>query len=229
MARCVKGIYIPLSFWINSTLSLLEKAVMIEMYSYSDDVKGAIIRVPTLASALNIEKKDVEFALSSLYKKGAFTIASDEDGKRYYKPDLFKKNYTEEDVNEMKVTENKEMNRYDYNEIAHKWAELNPNLPKITRWSPTRKNKLRASLKNSGLKLEDLYKVFEIISVTPFLNGETNRFQAQFDWLISKSEHISKIYEGFYSRTVTERKEYERILGVTEKESAEEKKTDTYK
>lgn len=226
MKRSVKGLFIPISLWENEQLTLLEKAILIELDSYLQDSNGLGISAKTLAGNIKVKVKDVKESLNSLAKKGAIDVGVDEDGVTTFKAYLYKDDYSE-DRNVVAVSEHeKTAESYDYDEIQAKWSEINPGLPPIQRFTPQRKRKLRSVLKSCDATLSDLYKVFQIIASNSFLNGNSDKFKATFDWVVSSPNNFTKIIEGFYSRSYSEKQEYTQIMnGVT----AQSQVSDIYK
>ena len=84
----------------------------------------------------------------------------------------------------------------DFNEIIQNFLSLCPSLPKIYKLSETRKTHLKARIDEYGL--EKLYKAFALAEESDFLSGRSDKWQANFDWIIKKSNMI-KILEGNYA------------------------------
>lgn len=211
MKRQIKYLSIPISIWTHPDLTVFERVVLIEIDSYSDS-KGCACGVQTLASSIGLPAKTIKDALKSLQSKGALEVRIDDDGAKRMFAYLYKERYVENPHAVVLGDKPSDASPIPYDEIAGKWAEICASLPKITRWSPQRKNKLRTALKQAGLNVDDLYKVFRIIACTPFLSGESNQFAAHFDWIISKSANLQKIYEGFYCKSYQEKRDYESIM-----------------
>lgn len=211
MKRINKFISIPLHVWCHADLSVFEKVVLIELDSYSDS-NGCTCGVQTISSAIGLSAKEVKETLKSLQSKGAIEVRIDGDGQKRVIPYLYRERYISNPNSVVVGDKPSDVQVLPYDEIAQKWAEICVTLPKITRWSPQRKNKLRSALKQAELGIEDLYKVFRIIACTPFLSGESNQFQCSFEWLISKSSNLEKVYTGFYSRSYAEKSAYSDIM-----------------
>ncbi|MBD5381928.1 hypothetical protein [Clavibacter sp.] len=186
--------------------------MLIEIDSYSDS-NGCVCGVQALASSLGLPSKTIKATLKSLQSKGALEVRIDEDGAKRLFVYLYKERYVENPDAVIIGDKPSDVITLPYDEIAEKWAEICVSLPKITRWSPQRKNKLRSALKQADLTVEDLYKVFRIIACTPFLSGESDKFKCSFEWLTSKSSNLEKVYTGFYSRSYQEKRDYELIMG----------------
>lgn len=218
----------PLHIWTHPDLSLFEKALLIEIDSYAD-ANGCGAGVQALASSIGLPTKTVKETLKSLQSKGAIEVRIDADGQKRIMAYLYKERYVENPHAVVIGDKPSDAQALPYDEIAEKWAEICVTLPKITRWSPQRKNKLRSALKQSGLTVEDLYKVFRIIACTPFLSGASNQFSAHFDWVISKSANLQKIYEGFYSKSYQEKRDYESIMQGGEVNKKQDTAEDFYR
>lgn len=222
--RQIKHIVVPLHIWTHPDLTVIERVLMMEIDSHSD-ANGCSCGVQSLASSIGIPTKTVKETLKSLQSKGALEVRIDDVGQKQMFVYLYKERYVENPNAVVLGDKPSDMQVLPYDEIAEKWAEICITLPKITRWSPQRKNKLRSALKQAGLGIEDLYKVFHIIACTPFLSGESDKFKCSFEWLISKSSNLEKVYTGFYSRSYIEKSNYERIMSggeVNQKQSDSE-------
>lgn len=212
MKRIAKFITIPLSLWTSADLTIAEKFVLVNIDSVCESADGVALGATAIASLCGMPSKDVKDALKGLYEKGALDVNVDEDGLKKLKPLLYKDRYVPTGEKIVIGDKPTDVENYDYDEISAQWAKYCPMLPAIARWTPQRKRKLRSSMKGADLSLADLYKVFMIIGSTPFLNGSTNQFKATYDWVTSKSQNLQKIYEGFYSKSYAEKKDYEAIM-----------------
>lgn len=210
MKRICKYLTIPATLFDNPDLSILSKWVLIAIDSVYDGGQGVAIGVQGLSSLTNLPSKTVKECLTELYEHGAVEVIVC-DGQKFWKPLMYRDSYPKAGQKVVIGDKPTDASPLPYDEIADKWAEICVTLPKITRWSPQRKNKLRSALKQAGLSVEDLYKVFRIIACTPFLNGEGD-FKAHFDWIVSKSTNLQKVYEGFYCRSYQEKRDYELIM-----------------
>ncbi len=212
MKRNIRYLSVPLQLWTHPDLNLTEKAVLIELDSYCDEKSGTTIGAQALANSMWLPVKTLKETLKKLERKGAIQIHIDADGSKSIFVYLWKERYVE-NLNAVVIGDKPtDVLLLPWDEISKKWSEICYMLPKITRWSPQRKNKLRSSLKQAGLGVEDLYKTFHIVACTPFLNGASNQFLAHFDWIISKSANLQKIYEGFYCKSYQEKINYESIM-----------------
>lgn len=213
MRRESRHIVIPLSLWQSPDLSWIAKIVLMEIDSLPRTELGVNVRSGAIAATLGISKKECDEALKELFNKGAFQVNVD-DGQRLLLPLIYKESYAEAGKPQEIEGEKPDPKLIlDFDEISSKWAEICTTLPQIKRWTPQRKRKVRACLKQSDLSVADLYKCFQIIAVTPFLNG-TGEFKAVFDWVVQRSQNLQKIYEGFYSRSINEKREYDRIMNI---------------
>lgn len=228
MKRICKFLTIPTALYDTPDLSVLSKWVLIAIDSAYDGGQGVAIGVQGLSSITNMPVKTVKECLTELYEHGAVEVVVC-DGQKFLKPLMYRSSYPK--VGEKPVIGDKpqDVQSLPYDEVAEKWAEFCTTLPKITRWSPQRKSKLRSALKQAGLTVEDLYKVFRIIACTPFLNGSSNQFSAHFDWVISKSANLQKIYEGFYSKSYQEKRDYDLIMNNQSTMMSDNSDTDFYR
>ena len=212
MKRQVKNIIIPINIWESADLTPTEKIVLCDIDTYTTDGETSV-GAQAIASSCGLTAKEVKASLKSLQEKGAISVRLAEDGEKLITPYLYKERYISSPDNAVKIgTTPTDIQPLPWDEITEKWAEICPTLPKITRWSPQRKSKVRSTLKQAGLSVEDLYKIFRIVAVTPFLNGTSNQFSAHFDWIVSKSQNAQKIYEGYYCKSYQEKRDYELIM-----------------
>lgn len=213
MKRISKFINIPCQLFDTNSLSILAKWVLIAVDSvYDGNPQGVRIGVQTIAGMTNLPSNTVKDILNELYEYGALEVTL-VDGAKYIKPLMYKPEYAKIGDKVSLGDSPRDTEQYDWDEIQAKWSEYCPTLPEIARWTPQRKRKLRSALKSADLTLHDLYKCFRIIGSTAFLNGTSNQFKAHFDWCISKSQNLSKIYEGFYSKSYQEQCDYAVIMG----------------
>ena len=108
--------------------------------------------------------------------------------------------------------ENKE--NFNFDEIRAKWEEVNPTLPSIRAFSEKRKKALRTLLKNNNATIDDLYKVFEIISVCSFCQGNNDRkWTATLDWVLSDTKGcFNRLLEGVYAFSESEKQRVQQIV-----------------
>lgn len=210
MKREARFICWPTALWENQDLSWMAKIVLMEIDSYPRSELGVNVRAGAVATALGITRKECDNALKELFDKGAIQVNIDE-GQKLLLPLIYKDRYVAAGQPIPEGDKPSTSNSIDYDEVARQWSEICPMLPPIQRWTPQRKRKLKACLNQAELTVGDLYKCMKIIAVTPFLNG-TGGFAAHFDWVIQKSQNLQKVYEGFYSRSISEKNDYERIM-----------------
>lgn len=212
MKRISKYIVIPVSFWEHTDLSFNEKKVMIDIDNiYDGSESGVAIGTKTLASMCGMSVKDIKDILGSLSAKGALSIYTNADGQQMMIPYMNKERYSVENI----VPQEEPQPLRDlmpWDEIQSEWAKTCHMLPPIKRWTPQRKQKLRSCLKQADMSVEDLYKTFKIIASVAFLNGSSDKWYAHFDWIISKSVNLSKIFEGYYSKSYQEKQDYHAII-----------------
>jgi hypothetical protein len=101
----------------------------------------------------------------------------------------------------------------DFDLIQEQWATINPNLPSILRFTPQRKRRLRTTLHEADMTVDDLIKVFHVVSQSKFLNGDNGRqWTCTFDWLIKSASNLTKVYEGKYNHSFAEQSSYQDIM-----------------
>lgn len=208
----MRFITVPLSVWESADLTIAEKHLLIDIDSICDSTYGIAVGTQALATLSGMTQKEVKNTLNELYLKGAIDISVDADGAKRIKPYLYKERYLKRGEKVVIGDKPSDAETLPYDEIMEHWNSICKTLPPLTRWTPHRKNKLRCALKNAALTVNDLYKCFHIIAATPFLSGESNQFKATFDWCCAKSTNMSKIYEGFYSKSFVEKQAYEAIM-----------------
>lgn len=219
MKRQLKFLTIPINIWTHPDLSVFERVVLIEIDSYCTSDMGVQIGAQTIASSIGLPVKTVKETLKTLLSKGAIALNIGENGEKLIKPYLYKDRYVT-DQSKIEIGDKPTdlaIERIDYDGIADKWAEILPDMPQISRWTPQRKRKLKTIMKQAGISTDDLYKSFRIIAATPFLRGENDRkWTAGFNWILGNSNNVLKILEGTYSKSVMERREYEAIMNKCE-------------
>lgn len=208
----MRFITVPLSVWESADLTIAEKHLLIDIDSICDSTYGIAVGTQALATLSGMTQKEVKNTLNELYLKGAIDISVDADGAKRIKPFLYKERYIKRGEKTVFGDKPTDTEVLPYGDIMEHWNTICKTLPPLTRWTPQRKNKLRSALKNAALTVNDLYKCFHIIAATPFLSGESNQFKATFDWCCAKSTNMSKIYEGFYSKSFVEKQAYEAIM-----------------
>lgn len=115
---------------------------------------------------------------------------------------------------EDKSSKKNELKLSDYIEIHNKWEELNPQLPSIRCFNEKRKKALKTLLKNNNATIDDLYKVFEIISVCSFCQGNNDRkWTATLDWVLNDTKScFNRLLEGAYAFSESEKQKVQQIV-----------------
>lgn len=211
MKRITKYLNIPINIWNTPDLSILEKWVLLSIDSYSDN-NGTTMGAQAIASDTNLPTKEVKAILKSLQEKGAISVSVGENGECIIHAYLYKEKYVADKNNVVVGDKPEDASPLPYDEIQQKWNEICFMLPPLQRFTPARKGRVRSVLKQVNLQVEDLYKCFRIIACTPFLSGASDQFKSSFDWLTSKSQNLTKVYEGFYSRSFQEKRDYDNIM-----------------
>lgn len=105
-------------------------------------------------------------------------------------------------------------NNYDFDEIKAKWEEVNPTLSSIRCFNEKRKKALRTLLKNNNATIDDLYKVFEIISICSFCQGNNDRkWTATLDWVLNDTKGcFNRLLEGSYAFSESEKQRVQQIV-----------------
>lgn len=110
-----------------------------------------------------------------------------------------------------------------YIEIHNKWEEINPNLPSIRCFNDKRKKALRTLLKNNNATIDDLYKVFEIIAVCSFCQGNNDRkWTATLDWVLNDTKScFNRLLEGAYAFNDSEKQKVQQIVSGVQVEQTQ--------
>ena len=197
MKKEARFICMPTSLWENQDLSWMAKIVLMEIDSYPRSELGVNVRAGAVATALGITKKECDNALKELFDKGGIQINIDE-GQKLLLPLIYKERYvvTGQPIPEGEKPSN--ANSIDYEEVAKQWTEICPMLPPIQRFTPQRKRKLKACLNQAGLTVADMYKAFELVCTSEFLNGSKSEWRCSFDWLVKNAYNLTKVCEGNY-------------------------------
>ena len=88
------------------------------------------------------------------------------------------------------------------------YKEICTNLPQVKELSSTRRNKIKARLKNAPL--ETWKQVFQKINDSEFCCGKNDRkWTASFDWLIANDNNYVKVLEGKYDNKIEKKYDYE--------------------
>lgn len=102
----------------------------------------------------------------------------------------------------------------DYDDVKTKWKELNPNLPTVRGFNDKRKKALALLLKNNNATIDDLYKVFKVISVCLFCQGKNDRnWTATLDWILNDTKGcFNRLLEGAYAFSDKEKQKVQQIV-----------------
>lgn len=105
--------------------------------------------------------------------------------------------------------------RLDYDEILSKWKEICPNLSQPRMLDDKRKKAIRELLKNNNATIEDLYKAFQMISISSYCHAKHQRnetWKATLNWLINDTKGcFNRLLEGEFAYTPSEREMAEKI------------------
>ena len=83
-------------------------------------------------------------------------------------------------------------------EFANVWNRLRGKLPKVERFTESRKKKVKTRM-NEGLTLERFAEAVENCTTKPFLRGDNNDgWTATFDWLVENDKNIEKAINNPY-------------------------------
>lgn len=92
--------------------------------------------------------------------------------------------------------------RFPWKKIQTMWNTICTSYPKLISISETRKNKVRARVKEMGGESESfktLELLFHKLEESNFLRGDNKKgWRATFDWLFTNSNNWVKVYEGTY-------------------------------
>lgn len=103
-----------------------------------------------------------------------------------------------------------------YSEILTQWKRINPNLKQPRMIDEKRKQSIRTLLKNNNATIDDLYRTFQMISISSYCNAnhEKNRtWKASFDWLIKNTQNcFNRLLEGQFVSNKEEEAKAEKIL-----------------
>lgn len=207
MLRPCKFIVIPASVWDDKRLSLLEKAAMVELFSFADENHVAQMAMSTLAKRLSAAIADTKKAVERLSELDLLRHSKGH-GEHFMLLD----SRTTFSADDTPAESEQESDQIDYDGIVEAWTASNPMAitPRIT--YNTRK-KIRTCLKKNKLLAEDLTKVFQIVAASDFLSGRKTSWRATFDWIISdRKECIKRILDGEFNQSPLEMAAYLDIL-----------------
>ena len=83
MERIVKGIWIPLEIWQDSTLSWNEKILLMEIDSFTSQGKECYISNEFIADLLGVSERSARLYLSNLIESGLVKVVRYDGRKRY--------------------------------------------------------------------------------------------------------------------------------------------------
>lgn len=224
--RQAKHIVIPVSLWESTDLTIQEKHLLIDIDSICDSADGVAAGIQTLATLSGLTQKEVKHTLNELYLKGAIDISVDADGAKRIKPYLYKEQYVKRGEKIVIGDKPTDMETIDYDLIQETWNTVCASLPKIERFTPRRKQKVRSCLKGASATVSDLIKVIKLVATSSFLNGSKTSWQCSFDWVIKSPDNFTKIIEGQYHKDFSEQQYYNAI--IRDKAIELDKKEDDY-
>lgn len=229
MERQSKGIWFPIEIWEAKDLSWSEKILLLEIDSFTSKKKDCFISNEYIANLLKVTETTANKILSSLIKKG-YVIKTSFDGRRRSvksaltfeaRQGCFEEQgrvanesnipiIIDTNINIPKEEIDKSISKKEcinFTEVQSKWEKLNPSLPTIRYFSDKRKNALRKLLKDNNATIEDLYKVFKIISACSFCQGNNDRkWIATLDWVLNDTKGcFNRLLEGVFAFTEEEK------------------------
>ena len=84
----------------------------------------------------------------------------------------------------------------DYQKIVNMYNDTCVSLPRMTKLTNTRKDKIKARLK--AFTIEEIQRAFELAEKSDFLIGKNGGWKCNFDWLMKNDENMSKVLDGNY-------------------------------
>lgn len=202
MLRPCKFIIIPTSVWDDTRLSTLEKAAMVELFSFADENHVAQMAMATLAKRLSVTPAAAKKAIERLSELDMIRHCKGH-GEHFLLLDT-RTTFSTDGT----PTEVEENDPIDYDEIVKAWTASNPTAitPRITY---NTKKKIRACFKRNKISVEDLTKVFQIVAASDFLSGRKTSWRATFDWIISdRKECVKRILDGEFNQSPFEMAAY---------------------
>ena len=128
---------------------------------------------------------------------------------------VYGKSNSKANVSALEEEKNKKENKNNYQLIADMYNDICISFPRLSKLSDGRKKAIKARF-NSGYKVEDFKRLFEMAENSSFLKGGNARnWSANFDWLIADS-NAAKVLDGNYAdrRTEKEAEENEQLSSV---------------
>jgi hypothetical protein len=208
--RTSKFVVVPTNVWETEQLSLVEKAVLIEIDSVANDCPSP----SSIAKTFGISLDEVREAVKSLSKKGALDVRFDEVGKPTYITSMYKEDYSRD---ESKISVEGVMptgEKMDYEYIAEMWQKICPELPQPTKITTKRRRKMHAAIKGNDFTQNNVIQVFRLVHASDFLSGRRagTTWTATFDWVFKSPDIMRKIFEGGYCYSPNEKESYKQIM-----------------
>ena len=229
--REFKGIWIPRDIWLNTELSIIERALLAEIDSLNPCTAGNEyfaqffgVSVPTITRAianlkshgLIVTEFDGRVRTCRLIKMISLPNQDDEHISNSISNTNNQSNLFEDSNTSNKEEENNKKGQKfvdDYNRICK-------SLPKCQRLSPKRSKGIANLLKK--YPYETIITVFEKVEASDFCSGRSTNWRADIDFILREDKFIS-ILEGKYDNR-KRRCNVETISGGDKKQlSAEEK------
>lgn len=208
----LKFVTIPLSLFGSDQLTPSEKMVLMAVELHSPDNLGASIGIQGISNLCGISQKECKTSLKSLYDKGAIETIVSEDGERKLIAKIYKEDYSKSSYRpEFEGTKPQDAETLDYDYIQEQWNTICEHQPKISRFTPQRKRKIKSALKGADITVADLTKAFKIINSVQFFHSNERNWVATFDW-VANAQSLTKILEGVYSKSYQEKRDYDNIL-----------------
>ena len=203
----------PLSLFSSDQLTPSEKMVLMAIELHSPDSSGASIGIQGIANLCGISQKECKTALKSLYDKGAIETIVSEDGERKLIARIYKEDYSKSSHRPelLEGTKPQETETLDYDYIQEQWNTICEHQPKLSRFTPQRKRKIKSALKGADITVSDLIKAFKIIDSVQFFHSNERNWVATFDWC-ANAQSLTKILEGVYSKSYQEKRDYDNII-----------------
>lgn len=104
-----------------------------------------------------------------------------------------------------------EKTKSDSTELVEFWNSQDWTLPKVSKLTKERQDKLRLRLKEASL--EDWRQAVLRIHKSDFLLGKTSSWKADFDWLITNEGNRLKIVEGKYDNQQSGSTDWSKVFG----------------
>lgn len=126
------------------------------------------------------------------------------------------------ETRERKGKKRKEKKIYPYEQIMDLWNKTCLSLPKVTRISGARQNKIKTRLEEFGTEaswLPTIEELFPRVQASDFLCGRSGNgsWKASFDWVFENSNNWVKIMEGNYDNKGAEKQQNSVRLGAGER------------